>query len=406
MLNVIGLGYIGFRTAIMFAQAGYEVVGTDLNNLLINNLNRGELPYPEPGLYEMFQKAKKNGIVFSNEYIKSDYYIIAVPTPFVKENKQLNPSYVLRALEQVLDVCMKGSVIIIESTISPGTIDKYVRSIVQSRGFTPGVDIHLAHAPERIIPGSMLKELRKNDRTIGVDDVNVGNKIKELYTSFCEGEIIVCDIKTAEMSKVVENTFRDINIAFANELAKICHAAQLDVYEIIRIANRHPRVNILQPGPGVGGHCIPVDPWFLVGDYPHLSKLIAEARSVNDSMPAYVLDRAIEVMSKAGLHNFSRVGIYGIAYKENVDDIRESSGLQLLEVIKQRHLPPPVIFDPLIKPNTILGQVAVFEDFLESVDMVIVLTAHSHLQEAANLLREKVVLDTRNLAELSYAERI
>ena len=184
----------------------------------------------------------------------------------------------------------------VESTISPGTIDRYVKPVIAEQGFSLGEDIHIAHAPERIIPGNMIYELKHNSRTIGADERAVAERIRSVYASFCEGEIVLTDIKTAEMSKVVENTFRDINIAFANELAKICRSDNMDVYEIIKVANKHPRVNILQPGPGVGGHCISVDPWFLVGDYPGLANIILAARKINDSMPDFVLERACEIM--------------------------------------------------------------------------------------------------------------
>lgn len=189
----------------------------------------------------------------------------------------------------------------------------------------------MVHAPERIIPGNMIYELKNNSRTISADNNEIGMIVKNLYQVFCKGEIVLTDIRTAEMTKVIENTYRDINIAFANELTKICRSDDMDVYEIIRIANMHPRVNILHPGPGVGGHCISVDPWFLVGDYPDLTNLILAARKINDSMPQHVLKRIRDIMKKNNIRDISRVGLYGLTYKENVDDIRESPTLQLLE---------------------------------------------------------------------------
>jgi len=329
-INIIGLGYIGLPTALVFAKSGLEVVGTDLNTDLVNSLKWGKLTFEEKGLDELFNNAISNGIEFTTEYHKASFYIIAVPTPYIEESKKLDPKYVISAVSSILDVCEIGASIIIESTISPGTIDKYIRPVIENRGYVIGVDIHLLHAPERIIPGNMVYELEHNSRTIGCDKLEIGLIVKELYSKFCKGEIIVTDIRSAEMSKVVENTYRDINIAFANELAKICRADNMDVYEIINIANKHPRVNILQPGPGVGGHCISVDPWFLVGDYPDLTNLILTARKVNDSMPKHVLGRIRDIMRENNIKDISKVGLYGLAYKENVDDTRESPTLQLL----------------------------------------------------------------------------
>ena len=270
-VNVIGMGYIGLPTALALVNGGVEVVGTDYNESLIQSLQEGRITFKEKGLEEMFQAAIKRGILFSTQYERTNTYIISVPTPYVKETKRIDAKYVISAVEQVLAICERGTILVIESTISPGTIDKHIRPIVIEKGFEIGKDIHIVHAPERILPGNMLYELQHNARTIGADSEEIGEKIKELYQSFCRAEITITDIKSAEMTKVVENTYRDINIAFANELAKICRAAGVDVYEIIQIANKHPRVNILSPGPGVGGHCISVDPWCLVGDYPELT---------------------------------------------------------------------------------------------------------------------------------------
>src|SRR5699024_1843781 len=302
--------------ALIFAKNGIEVVGTDVNKELINSLKEGNLSFKENGLDELFSDALKNNIKFSTEYQNTDTYVIAVPTPYIKKSKKLNPEYVISAVNSVLDVCDKGSIIIIESTITPGSIDKHIRPVIEGRGFVIGEDVHLAHAPERIIPGNMVYELEHNSRIIGVDDFHIGEKIKDLYLKFSKGEIIITDIKSAEMSKVVENTYRDVNIAFANELAKICRSDDMDVYEIIKIANKHPRVNILQPGPGVGGHCISVDPWFLVGDYPGLANLILTARKINDSMPRHVLKRIRNIMKIHDIDDISKIGLYGLTYKE------------------------------------------------------------------------------------------
>ena len=298
MINVIGLGYIGLPTALMMASHGVEIVGTDYNKELVATLNAGKTTFKEDGLDVLFAEAVKAGVKFTTDYQVTDTYIVSVPTPYDKFSKKVDACYVVSAVKTIMGVCPKGATVVIESTVSPGTIDKYIRPIIEANGFVVGKDINLVHAPERIIPGNMVYELLHNNRTIGADNREIGEKIKDIYASFCQGEIVVTDIRTAEMTKVVENTFRAVNIAFANELAKICRHDNMDVYEIIKICNMHPRVNILQPGPGVGGHCISVDPWFLVGDYPSLAKVIDESMKTNDSMPDFVLNRIYEIMKE------------------------------------------------------------------------------------------------------------
>lgn len=401
MVNVIGLGYIGLPTALMLASHGVDVVGTDYNEELLKALCQGKTTFEEEGLDELLTEAlAKRCIQFSSEYIATDIYIVAVPTPYDKFSKKIDPSYVIAAVKNVMDVCPKGTTVVIESTVSPGTIDKFVRPLIEANGFTIGEDINLVHAPERIIPGNMLYELKHNSRTIGADDIAVGEKIKEIYSSFCEGDIVVTDIRTAEMTKVVENTFRDINIAFANELTKICRSDNMDVYEIIRIANMHPRVNILQPGPGVGGHCISVDPWFLVGDYPGLANIILAARKINDSMPEFVLERVREIMREKGMTDVSRIGLYGLTYKENVDDLRESPSLQLLENMEKHLATGLKVYDPFVKKVLVENQYFDFNEFLSSVDLVVIMVAHDQIKEQMDKMSGKVILDTRNICNL------
>jgi UDP-N-acetyl-D-mannosaminuronic acid dehydrogenase len=406
MINIIGLGYIGLPTALMFAKSGIKVVGTDYNENLVSSLNEGRLTFEEKGLEELFQEAMSNGIEFSTEYKKTHTYILAVPTPYIKESKKLDPKYVISAVNSVLDVCEKGAVVIVESTISPGTIDKYIRPEIEKRGYVIGDDVHLLHAPERIIPGNMIYELEHNSRTIGADNPEIGEKVKGLYSSFCNAEIVVTDIRSAEMSKVVENTYRDINIAFANELAKICRTDNMDVYEIIRTANMHPRVEILQPGPGVGGHCISVDPWFLVGDYPDLTNLILTARKINDSMPRHVLGRIRDIMREHGIKDISKVGLYGLAYKENVDDTRESPTLQLLERMDEHLAFGVKVFDPFVKERIVDHQFINFEDFLNEIEILVVMVGHDHIKNNMELIKEKLVLDTKNICTFDGAYKL
>ena len=400
MVNVIGLGYIGLPTALMLASHGVEVVGTDYNKELVATLNAGKTTFKEEGLDDLFQNALDAGIRFSTEYQVTDTYIVSVPTPYDKFSKKVDACYVVSAVKSVMEVCPKGATVVVESTVSPGTIDKFVRPAIEANGFVIGRDIHLVHAPERIIPGNMVYELLHNNRTIGADDRSVGEKIRQLYASFCLGEIVVTDIRTAEMTKVVENTFRAVNIAFANELAKICRHDNMDVYEIIRICNMHPRVNILQPGPGVGGHCISVDPWFLVGDYPSLAKVIDESMKTNDSMPDFVLNRIYEIMKEKGLKDITRVGLYGLSYKENVDDYRESPTLQLLES-QERHLATGLkTYDPFIRTDIVNNQYHDLDAFLEDVDMVVIMVKHTEIRENMDKLAGKVILDCHNICPL------
>ena len=405
-INVIGLGYIGLPTALMFASHGVEVVGTDYNEELVNTLRAGKTTFDEKGLDELFANALSCGIEFSTDYISTDMYIVAVPTPYDKKSKKIDPCYVVSAVKKVMEVCPKGATVVLESTVSPGTMDRFVRPIIEENGFTIGEDINLVHAPERIIPGNMVYELEHNSRTIGADDREIGEKVKALYHSFCQGEIVVTDIRTAEMTKVVENTYRDINIAFANELAKICRSDNMDVYEIIRIANKHPRVNILTPGPGVGGHCISVDPWFLVGDYPGLANIILAARKINDSMPEFVLKRISNIMKEHGITDPAKVGIYGMTYKENVDDVRESPTLQMLENM-EKHLAHGVkVYDPYVSSDMYENQYHDFDKFLSDVEIVVIMVGHDEIKNADDKLKDKIILDTRNVCKLEGVYRL
>ena len=392
MINVIGLGYIGLPTALMLASHGQTVVGTDYNQEIIDRLNHGETTFRESGLTELYHAARENGIRFTTEYQKTDVYIVSVPTPYDDVTKQVDPVYVVSAVRQVLQTAPKGAVLIIESTVSPGTIDRYVRPLISENGFSPE-DIHLVHAPERILPGNMLFELENNSRTIGADDPKIGAMVREIYASFCKGTIVLTDITTAEMTKVIENTYRAVNIAFANELMKLCRHEGMDINEIIRICNMHPRVNILSPGPGVGGHCIPIDPWFLVGDFGDQMPLVKTALKINDEMPEFVFTRICDVMKENGITDFSKVGLYGLTYKENVDDVRQSPTLQLLAA----HPEPFAVYDPMIQKTIVENQMFSFEEFCGACDLIVVMVGHDEIRAGDGWQTDKVILDTRNV---------
>lgn len=395
MINVIGLGYIGLPTALMMASHGMEVVGTDCSEELVATLNEGRTTFKEEGLEDLFAAAVKAGIVFTTDYQKAETYIVSVPTPYDRLSKKVDPCYVVAAVKTLLEVAPQGAVCVVESTVSPNTIDRFVRPLLEEAGRT---DVALAHAPERIIPGNMVAELLHNNRTIGADDPEVGKRVAALYASFCQGEIALTDIRTAEMTKVVENTFRAVNIAFANELAKICRVGGMDVGEVIRIANKHPRVNILKPGPGVGGHCIPVDPWFLVGDYPETANFVRLALQTNASMPEYVMRRTREAMEERGIADFSKVGVYGLTYKEDVDDIRESPTLQMLESMKEHLCGHPVkVYDPWVDRDEVPNQVHSMEEFLEGLEVVIVMVGHSQVKGKPEIFGDRIVVDPRDV---------
>lgn len=388
------MGYIGLPTALMLASHGLEVVGTDYNTDLVHELNHGRVTFKEDGLEELYKKAVKSGIKFSTMYQKASMYIVSVPTPYNDENKKVDVTYVISAVKSVLEVCEDNSILVIESTISPGTIDKYIRPLICN---SAEKKVNVVHAPERIIPGNMIYELLHNNRTIGADDIQIGMKVKEIYASFCQGEIVITDIKTAEMSKIIENTYRAVNIAFANEIMQICNQCDMDVYEVIEICNMHPRVNILQPGPGVGGHCIPIDPWFLVGDYPLLTKVIGESMKLNRDMPEFVLNQIYRIMKKEGINAISEVGLYGLTYKENTDDVRESPTLQLLDYQK-RHLGTPLkVYDPMICNDVVENQCHSLDDFLEGIKLVVVMVGHDEIKNKNEKLKSKAVYDTRNV---------
>lgn len=404
MINVIGLGYIGLPTALMLASHGLPVTGTDCSEALIAALQNGAPSFPEPGLNGLFSEAAEHSIRFTTEYVCADTYILCVPTPYDRDTRKVDPRYILSALDGILKACPPGALIILESTVSPGTVDRYIRPALRAHGFTDGQDLHLAHAPERILPGNMLQELVYNDRTVGADDPAIAQRVRELYGSFCRGQILLTDIRTAEMTKVVENTYRAVNIAFANELAKLCSSEGLDVYEIIRICNRHPRVNILQPGPGVGGHCISVDPWFLVGDHPELAGVIDASMKVNERMPMFVLARIRQIMAENGISDPARVGLYGLAYKEDVDDCRESPTLQLL---RQQDLGYPLkVYDPMVRADLVKNQFHDLDDFLAGIDLVVIMTGHRQVRDDPRKLIGKRILDTRNVISLPGVYRL
>ena len=328
---VVGLGYIGLPLALLLSRK-HDVHGYDINQDRIQLINQKIAPFEEPGIQNLLISSS---IQTNTKPQKSDVFIICVPTPFNKLLQISDNSYVVSAIMQILPYLEKGNLIIIESTISPGTIKFQVIPHIENCGWNVGEDIYLAHCPERAIPGNTISEMRKNARIIGGYNSKSAEFAKCIYSSFVEGTIRITDIATAEFVKLIENTYRDVNIAFANELAILSEELNVDVRKAIKLANLHPRVNILSPGPGVGGHCIAVDPWFLTENTLN-SKLIASARSVNDNMPLYVFKKAKKIISHC-TEKPLRVSIFGVAYKGNIDDARETPALKLIKLCEKEN---------------------------------------------------------------------
>ncbi len=333
-VNVIGLGYIGLPTAVEFALAGVDVLGVDINAGLVEDLCRGKIHFFEPGLGEAFDEAVKSGkLRFSTEPEEADAFIISVQTPH-KEQGDIKVSelrHVVSASKSVAKAVKKGSLVILESTVPPGSTRLMEQTVAEASGLSPE-DFYCAHCPERIIPGNMLHELRNNDRIIGSRDPRAAELARELYARVVTGGTIrVTDDYTAEMCKLVENTFRDINIAYANELSLVCDRLGIDVFRLIELANCHPRVNVHTPGVGVGGHCIAVDPWFVHEKFQDITPLILNARRINDSKPHWVADKIATMISAPAC-----IAVLGMSYKAGCDDLRESPSLELCHILRER----------------------------------------------------------------------
>jgi UDP-N-acetyl-D-mannosaminuronic acid dehydrogenase len=327
---VLGLGYIGLPTASMFASCGLQVVGVDTNTAVVSTLNNGGMHIEEPGLRELVREVLTSGkLQVSSQVEPADAFIIAVPTPF-HPDKTADMRAVTSAAEAIVPYLAQGNLVVLESTSPPMTTLNLVKPILERSGLIAGEDFYLVYSPERVLPGKILKELVENARVIGGIDPASAEQGRTLYAKFVRGEIVLTNATTAEMVKLMENTYRDVNIAIANEFSRLAVHFDIDVWEAVSIANRHPRVNILRPGPGVGGHCISVDPWFLVEAAPALTPLIKTARQVNDSQPHFVLGL---IHAALGELNGKRVAVLGLAYKADVDDLRESPAVEIARLL-------------------------------------------------------------------------
>ena len=395
---VMGLGYIGLPTASMLATKGHQVLGVDVSEHAVNTINSGRIHIIEPDLDILVRSAVNSGnLKASLTPEEGDTFIIAVPTPFMEVNgnpKAPDLSYVEAATRAIVPFLREDNLVILESTSPVGTTEFIYNTIIEMRAELAG-KVHIAHCPERVLPGHILRELVDNDRIIGGLSKTANAQAQELYKSFCNGAILLTDSKTAELSKLVENSFRDVNIAFANELSVICDHLGINVWETIALANRHPRVNILQPGPGVGGHCIAVDPWFIVSSAPEHANLIKVARQVNDAKPRWVINK---VKTKAARFKDPVIGCLGLAFKANIDDMRESPSLDIVKDLIAQNVGRIMACDPNVRGEKLDFPLYDLKTVLKEADILLLLVDHAEFKEIdPAAIRDKVVIDTRGV---------
>lgn len=407
---VVGLGYIGLPTAAVLASVGHDVLGVDTNPRVVELVSRGEVHIVETDLSGLVRGVVDSGrLRVSGQVMPADVFLIAVPTPF-KAGHEPDMVYVENAVRSIAPHIREGNLVILESTSPAGSTEQVAAWLAQLRpdlgfpGLAQAPDVHVAYCPERVLPGSILTELVKNDRVVGGLTGACSQIAKTFYQTFVEGDCIVTDARTAEMTKLTENAFRDVNIAFANELSLVCDRMGINVWELIRLANRHPRVNVLNPGPGVGGHCIAVDPWFIVHSAPEEARLIRTAREVNDQKPFWVVDQVIAAISRARPRSDRPcVAFLGLAFKANVDDLRESPALVIVEAVANLQLPLDlIVVEPhieelptVLQSRTLLVSV---EDAMARADVVVLLVDHRQFRtiDRSSLVGKEVV-DTRGL---------
>ncbi|MEX3622357.1 nucleotide sugar dehydrogenase [Viridibacillus arvi] len=407
-LCTIGLGYIGLPTSIMFAKHNVEVVGVDVKKDVIDALNNGEIHIEEPGLQTAFDEVIAMGTFRASITPESaDVFIIAVPTPNNQDlYKSCDLTYVINAIKSILPYLKRGNIIIVESTIAPRSMDDVIKPLVDQTGFVIGKDIFLVHCPERVLPGQIFHELVFNNRIVGGITPACEEAGAIVYSTFVKGEIIKTDARTAEMSKLMENTFRDVNIALANELANVCHRLEINVLDVIEMANKHPRVNIHTPGPGVGGHCLAVDPYFIVAKAPEIAQLIKLSRTINTSMPQFVVENVNKLMNNV---EGKVVTILGLTYKGNVDDIRESPAIEVFKQLQAEHNYEVRAYDPHVKLDWVLQDL---EQAVKDSDLIVVLSDHDEFKEFGDpdfsTMSNIRIFDTKNVVKRvpNYVEYI
>ncbi len=397
IITILGMGYIGLPTAIAFAKAGFTVKGFDVNRKVIETLKAGHIHIVEPSLQEAFEEALKSGrLIPTDKLEKSDVFIISVPTPFKKnhEEKIADLSYVESASKEVATVLEENNLVILESTVPPMTT-KLMTDILERESGISRDKFMSVHCPERVLPGRILYELEHNDRIIGAERREAGEYTKVIYDAMVkEGTCYITDDITAEMCKLVENTFRDVNIAFANELSVICDKLGIDVFELIKLANKHPRVNILTPGAGVGGHCLAVDPWFIVEKFPKEANVIREARLINDFKPRFIVNKVDEILKG---NKALTVGVLGLAYKPDIDDLRESPALEIAEILRDKGY-KVVACEPNVNTQEVNGfGLYSFDEILEKSDYLVLAQGHKEFKERIEVLRSKKIYDCLGL---------
>ena len=397
IITILGMGYIGLPTAIAFAKAGFTVKGFDVNRKVIETLKAGHIHIVEPSLQEAFEEALKSGrLIPTDKLEKSDVFIISVPTPFKKnhEEKIADLSYVESASKEVATVLEENNLVILESTVPPMTT-KLMTDILERESGISRDKFMSVHCPERVLPGRILYELEHNDRIIGAERREAGEYTKVIYDAMVkEGTCYITDDITAEMCKLVENTFRDVNIAFANELSVICDKLRIDVFELIKLANKHPRVNILTPGAGVGGHCLAVDPWFIVEKFPKEANVIREARLINDFKPRFIVNKVDEILKG---NKALTVGVLGLAYKPDIDDLRESPAMEIAEILRDKGY-KVVACEPNVNTQEVNGfGLYSFDEILEKSDYLVLAQGHKEFKERIEVLRSKKIYDCLGL---------
>ena len=413
IVSIIGLGYIGLPTAAVLASKGVKVVGVDVNQHAVDTINQGKIHIVEPELDILVHKAvQDNYLKAVTKPEKADVFMVAVPTPF-KDNYKPDLSYIKSAAKAIATVLERGNLVILESTSPVGATEKMMEWMREERpdlSFPKfgddkfKADIAVTHCPERVLPGQVVRELVENDRIIGGVTTQCAERARELYKIFVEADCLITDCRTAELSKLVENSFRDVNIAFANELSLICDKLDINVWELIKLANRHPRVNILQPGPGVGGHCIAVDPWFIVDSAPDEAKLIRTARLVNDSKPLFVLNKVNQAVQAIGKDTSElSIACLGLAFKPDIDDLRESPALSIARKIGAISFSSIFLVEPNIDriPSGFDSdniELIGLERAIKSADIIVLLVDHASFKSMdLSLLSGKQVIDTRGI---------
>lgn len=404
---VVGLGYIGLPTAAFIASKGVKVVGVDVNERFVKLINEGKVPFFEPGFEDLLSKVVREGnLIAQTDQVDADAYIVCVPTPF-QDDHRVDTKYIRAASEALAPHLRPGALVVLESTSPPGTTEDMAKHLIELRPDLSLNDeddnaIYIAHCPERVLPGQIMEEMENNDRVIGGLTPKGTELARDLYATFCTAELLMTNATTAEMAKLTENSFRDVNIAFANELSLICDRLGIDVWELIELANHHPRVNILQPGPGVGGHCIAVDPWFIVSAAPEEAKLVKLARDVNDGKPNWVIEQVVKALEDK---KDPVVAALGIAFKNDIDDLRESPSL---EIVKRLGVDNPELDIRVVEPNVdelpaALSNISNLtkqstEEAIAAADVVLLLVNHKEFVNLdKSVLEGKTVIDTKGI---------